>query len=152
MGLPWQADSGMCRSNYVPDYDLYLPTFWPARVPNQVLTEPNYDIVVDANQPMERRLAAFDERMRWEQPLAAPTPAGEMAAMVRLFGDMGLVETRPGVVGDANFPEEMMVATFGPAIVPPPPLARRLMAARAAPSAAKLAKYPVPVMYPTASK
>ena len=45
MGLPWQADTGFCRSGYTAPgytYDPYLPTFWPARVPNQVLTEANY--------------------------------------------------------------------------------------------------------------
>jgi hypothetical protein len=153
MGLPWQADSGFCRSNYDETYDPYVPTFWPARVPNQVLTEPNYAIVVDSNEPMARRQAAFSDRMRWESPLHAGTTAGEMEAMVRLFGDMGLVEERPGVVGDPNFPSEMMVASFGPAIVPPSPpgatpptaVAR---AAGAPISLAKPRKHPLPVQYP----
>ena len=43
-----------------------------------------------------------------------------MEQMVNVFGDMGLVETRPGVVGDPDFPETMMVAVFGPKIKPPP--------------------------------
>src|SRR6266540_4881195 len=41
MAVPWQCDTASCRSGYDPDYDPYLPTFWPARVPNHVLTEEN---------------------------------------------------------------------------------------------------------------
>ena len=44
MGLPWQADTAYCRSGYDADYDPYVPTFWPARVPNQVLTDAAYTI------------------------------------------------------------------------------------------------------------
>ena len=38
MGLPWQADTGFCRSGYPApgySYDPFLPTFWPARVPTK---------------------------------------------------------------------------------------------------------------------
>ena len=112
MGLPWQADTGFCRSGYDTNYDPFVPTFWPARVPNQVLTEPNYRIVVDPREPRERRLAAFTDRMVWTDPLQGST-AEQMEQMVRIFGDMGLVEVRDGVSGDTDFPATMMVASFG---------------------------------------
>ena len=38
MAMPWQTDAASCRSGYDSTYDPYLPTFWPARVPNQVLS------------------------------------------------------------------------------------------------------------------
>src|SRR5207248_10201689 len=38
MAVPWQTDTASCRSGYVRTYDPYVPSFWPARVPNQVLT------------------------------------------------------------------------------------------------------------------
>src|SRR6202049_1302681 len=44
--LPWQTDTASCRSGYTRKYDPYLPTFWPARVPNQILTQANYNIVM----------------------------------------------------------------------------------------------------------
>ena len=37
MAVLWQADTASCRSGYEPEYDPYLPSFWPARVPNHVL-------------------------------------------------------------------------------------------------------------------
>ncbi len=134
MGLPWQADTGFCRSGYDADYDPYVPTFWPARVPNQVLTEPNYEIVINPHESRERRLAAFTDRMVWTGPLQGST-AGQMEQMVRIFGDMGLVEVRHGVANDSDFPEWMMVASFGPGVKPPPPSAAAPMVAAAAPAA-----------------
>jgi hypothetical protein len=124
MGLPWQADTGFCRSGYSAPgytYDPYVPTFWPARVPNQVLTEANYAVAVDPAQPRERRLAAFAERMDWNAPLQGTTRAGQMDRMVVIFGSMGLLEVRPGVEHDPDLPPTMMVASFGPNVVPPPP-------------------------------
>ncbi len=47
--------------------------------------------------------------------------AGQMEQMVRIFGDMGLVEVRDGVANDADFPSSMMVASFGPGVKPPQP-------------------------------
>ncbi len=137
MGLPWQADTGFCRSGYDMNYDPFVPTFWPARVPNQVLTEPNYRIVVDPDEPRERRLAAFTDRMIWTEPLKGST-AGQMEQMVRIFGDMGLVEVRDGVSGDHDFPKTMMVASFGPGVQPtaPPAAAGAAAALAAAPPAA----------------
>jgi hypothetical protein len=133
MGLPWQADTGFCRSGYDTEYDPFVPTFWPARVPNQVLTEPNYRIVIDPHQPQERRLAAFTARMVWTDPLHGST-AGQMEQMVRIFGSMGLVEVRDGVVNDPDFPATMMVASFGPGVQPPaPPAPTPRVAAAAAP-------------------
>jgi hypothetical protein len=136
MGLPWQADTGFCRSGYPAPgytYDPYVPTFWPARVPNQVLTEANYRVAVDPAQPRDRRLAAYAERMDWNAPLKGTTTAGQMDRMVAIFGSMGLLEVRPGVEGDPDLPPRMMVASFGPKVTPPPPAAAPSVAPSAAP-------------------
>ena len=31
MALPWQTDTASCRAGYDKQYDMHLPTFWPAR-------------------------------------------------------------------------------------------------------------------------
>lgn len=113
MGLPWQADTAYCRAGYDTAYDPFAPTFWPARVPNHVLTAEDYAIVVDPQQPMARRIEAFSNRTSWNKPLHGTT-AGQMEEMVRIFGSMGLVEVRPGVPDDPAFPAQMMVASYGP--------------------------------------
>lgn len=113
MGLPWQADTAFCRSGYDTAYDPFAPTFWPARVPNQVLSQQSYEIVIDRSQPREKRVEAFVNRTDWNQPLKGAT-AMEMQQMVRIFGSMGLVEVREGVVDDPALPAVMMVASYGP--------------------------------------
>jgi hypothetical protein len=121
MGLPWQADTAFCQSGYSPDYDPYLPTFWPARVPNYVFTRKNYEVVVNTSQEREQRLAAFSARMRWNDALTGST-AEQMEMMVRTFEQMGLLEVLSGVVGDPIFPETMLVASFGQDVpIPDPP-------------------------------
>ncbi|WCM91325.1 LodA/GoxA family CTQ-dependent oxidase [Acidovorax sp. NCPPB 2350] len=117
MGLPWQADTAWCRAGYDTHYDPFAPAFWPARVPNQVLTDQDYAIVVDPKQPIERRIAAFSNRTDWNKPLRGST-AEVMTTMVRIFGSMGLLEVRPGVEGDPRFPARMMVAAYGPDVAP----------------------------------
>jgi hypothetical protein len=121
MGLPWQADTAFCQSGYNPDYDPNLPTFWPARVPNYVLTKKNYDVVVNPHEARERRLAAFFERMNWNDALTGTTPE-QMLMMLRIFCQMGLLEVLDGVVGDPILPQKMLVAAFGPDVpIPDPP-------------------------------
>lgn len=111
MAIPWQGDTGFCRSGYAPTYDPYLPTFWPARVPNQVLTEEDYQVVMDTSLPREIRLAAFNKRATWTRALARdPVPA--MLQMVRSFADMGVVEPRPGVAFDPDFPPVIYVESL----------------------------------------
>lgn len=108
MAVPWQTDTASCRSGYQKTYDPYLPTFWPARVPNQVLSRENYDIVMDKAKPMSERLAAFANRAAWIRPLGSKSYTDQINNMIHNFGDMGVVEHRPGP-GDAAFPASMEV-------------------------------------------
>lgn len=96
MALPWQGDTAYCRSGYDFEYDPYLPTFWPARVPNQVLTQVDYQTLCDRSQPMEVRIAAFQNRPSWLRQLPSKLPAPEqMMYMVNYFNEMGVLEAQP---------------------------------------------------------
>jgi hypothetical protein len=94
--------------------DPYLPTFWAARVPNEVLSELHYQIVMDPAQPLATRIAAFNRRSDWTRNLfQASTPwIEQLTNMVKSFDKMGIVEQRPGIPGDPNFPGEMFVETL----------------------------------------
>jgi len=107
MAVPWQADTSSCRSGYDSRYDPYLPTFWPARVPNQVLTERDYEIAVDEGRPPDERRAAFARRANWLRWLTPKAPQ-YMLDMVEHFGKFGVVETRPGP-SDGAFPARLLV-------------------------------------------
>jgi hypothetical protein len=105
LAVPWQTDSASCRSGYQTQYDPYLPTFWPARVPNQVLTAQNYAIVMDTKNPIGERLAAFASRASWFRTLSKSNAINDMIAH---YGEMGVVEQRDGP-GDPEFPPFMEV-------------------------------------------
>ncbi|MFI6151491.1 LodA/GoxA family CTQ-dependent oxidase [Kitasatospora sp. NPDC051170] len=134
MAVPWQTDTASCRSGYeysvslgLGPYDPYLPTFWPARVPNHVLAEEEYDVLVDTSRPMADRLAAFRSRRTWLRWLPRDY-ATAINAMVRDFGKLGVVERRPGPTDDPRLPAEVLVESevSFPA-EPAPPAARNLV-------------------------
>jgi len=111
MAVPWQTDTASCLSGYTMGfeqrYDPYLPTFWPARVPNHVLTEEDYDIVMDTSLPVAERQEAFERRGVWLRWLD-PDHAKARAEMVTAFGKLGVIEARPGPA-DGPFPDAILV-------------------------------------------
>lgn len=111
MALPWHGDTTFCRSGYEPEVDPFLPTFWPARVPNQVLTEDAYKIVMNTTLSFEKRKAAFTKREHWLRSLTGSAPA-QMQQMVDHFADIGIIEARPGP-SDRKFPAVLLVENLG---------------------------------------
>jgi L-lysine epsilon oxidase C-terminal domain len=108
MAVPWQCDTASCRSGYVPEYDPYVPAFWPARVPNEVLTKENYAIVVDTNRPLAERKAAFANRAAWIAPLGDTSYTDQINNMIAHFDHLGVVVTMPGPT-DHEFPPQLEV-------------------------------------------
>jgi L-Lysine epsilon oxidase N-terminal/L-lysine epsilon oxidase C-terminal domain len=121
MAVPWQTDTASCRSGYMPEYDPYVPTFWPARVPNQVLTKQDYEIVMDGERPLGERLAAFANRAAWIRPLGKGY-TNQINSMIQDISQMGVVEVQPGPQDDPHFPSVMEVENL-------PQQTRRLLAA-----------------------
>lgn len=112
MAVPWQTDTASCRSAYYlgygPRYDPYLPTFWPARVPNHVLTVENYATAIDPKNPPEQRMVAFEQRANWFRVLTGNYQQ-QINQMVTDFGRMGVVEVRQGLPDDPVVPPVVMV-------------------------------------------
>jgi hypothetical protein len=126
MAVPWQADTASCRSayDYEPsDYTAHLPTFWPARVPNQVLSAANYDIVMKGKSPDER-LKAFADRSDWIAPIMHGNYLDQINAFIGNISQMGVVEMREGPANDPAFPAMIGVQDMPPE--PPPHLAAAL--------------------------
>jgi hypothetical protein len=65
MGVPWQTDGASCLSGYEIGTYLPLPSFWAARVPNQVLSERSYTRVLDESLPVAQRLKHLFYRPEW---------------------------------------------------------------------------------------
>jgi hypothetical protein len=113
MAVPWQTDTASCRSGYLKSYDPYVPTFWPARVPNQLMTQEDYDLVLDTEQPMSDRLAAFARRASWLRPLGSNSYTDQINNMITHFDRMGVVESRPGPTS-GPFPQMFEVEDLHP--------------------------------------
>ena len=120
MGLPWQGDTAYCRAGYDPDYDLYQPSFWPARVPNTILTQEDYEVVMDQSLPREVRVVAFNRRRSWNRFIDRPEADGSkpsiaqvMDRMIAEFAEQGIIEARPGIDNDPEFPAIIYVENNG---------------------------------------
>ena len=110
MGIPWQGDTAYCRSGYDHDYDLFTPSFWPARVPNTVLTQADYEIVIDDSRPRAERIAAYNRRASWNRFIDTAGKVPQvMEKMIADFALQGIVEARPGVPNDPDFPKTIYV-------------------------------------------
>jgi len=111
MAVPWHTDTASCRSGLTRDYDPHLPAFWPARAPNQVLAEDDYRTVMDENEDLEARMAAFATRWDWNRTLGSGSYLNQLEAMIRKFADMGVVEPREGPTGRDSeyFPSRLEV-------------------------------------------
>jgi hypothetical protein len=130
MAIPWQEDTASCRSGYPTTVypDPYTPTFWPSRVPNQVLTEADYATVMNTRLSLEERTAAFNTRANWLRGLHLRAPyVHQITKMVSDFGELGIVEKRDGP-GDPAFPEHLYVETQATIVKPPSDAEARLEA------------------------
>jgi len=111
MAVPWQTDTSSCRSGYDKTYDPYVPTFWPARVPNEVMSRGAYKTVMDPDRPLRERLEAFANRADWLEPLNLDKSyTHQINHMIHFFDQMGVVEVQRGLPDDPRFPDEMQVS------------------------------------------
>lgn len=113
MAIPWQTDTASCRDGYSSEYDPFLPTFWPARVPNQVMNQYRYKQVLDTSLSNSTRQQAFAYRTDWldDLPLHGQpaTYTNQINSMVENFADLAIVQAHVGALGDPQFPTMMQV-------------------------------------------
>lgn len=134
MAVPWQTDTASCQSGYDKTYDPLIPTFWAARVPNQVLTEADYKVASDTSLSAEKRIAAFNHRPKWMRVLAKEYQV-YINQMVAHFGDMGVVEARERPARDKVLPPRVFVESVpGPIPTLPKAAAKAKLLAAPAPS------------------
>ncbi len=111
MLVPWQVDTAGCRSGYDTSYNPNSPSFWPAHVPNQVMTGADYDILMDTGRDAADRLNAFHHRVSWYDTMPTNVPREQLTVMVTFFGQMGIIEAMPGPKDLPGLPETVYVQT-----------------------------------------
>lgn len=120
MALPWHGDTARCRGGYDANHDggygAYTPAYWPARVPNQVLTQASFNKVKDSSQSKSDRLAAFETRDNWwrnmsDNPDSRDTVEEEKQAqfMIQHYEKLGTVLQAGGPADLAGIPGKIYV-------------------------------------------
>lgn len=95
MGVPWQTDEASCLSGYEIGTYLRLPSFWAARVPNQVLSEQSYSRLMDKRLSTGQRLKHFNYRLDWLRYFD-PTYQRRINENVAKWDKLGIIAEREG--------------------------------------------------------
>jgi hypothetical protein len=123
MACPWQTDTASCLSAYRPFGGEYLPTFWPARVPNDVLSQENYQILLDPHATVEAKETAFGvtQRQQWLRgivysehrtyPPVTITDPMPTQVFTTEWWKVGIVTRKTGPTDHALFPRQLWVET-----------------------------------------
>jgi len=96
MGVPWQTDEASCNSGlvYTPGRYLSSPSFWGARVPNQVLPSEAYNIAITPGLSSMQVQRHFSNRRFWLRDLQGGGYSDRINNMVHHWWRTGLVEAR----------------------------------------------------------
>jgi len=110
MAVPWQADTSSCLSAYKAYAGEYLPTFWPARVPNDVLTQKNYDII-SSNVDDATKIKAFspDQREKWLRGFLQYGFKEKIAKFTKNWYKTGIILKQKSNANPDLFPEDVWV-------------------------------------------
>lgn len=114
LGIPWQTDEASCLSGYNTSNYLPLPSFWAARVPNQVLAMQSYDRLQDSSLPEPQKMKHFTYRQFWLRDLnASGAYQARINNMVANWHAIGIVAEQPAPVGGTGpgWPERYWVET-----------------------------------------
>ena len=101
MVLPWQADTASCGAGYEPQVNPFFPTFWPARVPNQVLPQLHYQQAIDPEISETQKLKQFSLRLDWLRDLLYLTQTGPIEKINQFLADWSKV----GIITRQEVPE-----------------------------------------------
>jgi hypothetical protein len=95
----------------------YVPTFWPVRVPNDVLTEEDYKTLMNPDKNLDEKNKAFETREKWLRGVVyhygyppknvSPYTKG-INEFITEWPQVGILIQKEGP-GDANFPDKIWV-------------------------------------------
>lgn len=125
MAVPWHGDTARCRSGYDKEFHPFLPSFWPAKVPNEVLSEKNYRTFVNTGLSEEIRNDAFQQRDYWQRAFLLEGLDNEtvMQNTVSRFDELGIVQRLPTAPDQTSLINGVFVEQLKPGMPPLPELA-----------------------------
>jgi len=110
MALPWQVDAFTCGSGFEPLINPHLPTFWPARVPNHVLTKRSF---AEMNAPFisnAQSMKHFSHRQDWlRHNNSVDSTLDRLDQFMKEWFKLGIItrQSVPGGIGE--LPAEVFV-------------------------------------------
>jgi len=111
LGVPWQTDGASCNSgaDYSPSTFLSMPTFWGARVPDQVLAVENYRraSAVDESTSSLQAQKHFMLRVDWLRDVRGRDYYERIGHMVSEWWELGMVLPVPNT--PAHLPADSRV-------------------------------------------
>ncbi|MGX0905160.1 hypothetical protein ACSSV8_003754 [Roseovarius sp. MBR-79] len=112
LGVPWQTDEASCNSAalYTPSLYLSSPSFWGARVPNQVMPVEAFEIATLPGQPELQRQRHFSNRRLWLRDIQGRGYLERIDNMVSLWWRLGMVEAKSPPPG-TGLPDPCFVET-----------------------------------------
>jgi hypothetical protein len=116
LGIPWQTDEASCLAGY--DYSAYLPlpSFWAARVPNDVLSEQAFQQATETRLSYVQRLKNLAHRQFWLRDIQGSSYQTRINNMVQEWHLLGIVteHAAPAAAQDERqpgFPDRYWVET-----------------------------------------
>lgn len=96
LGVPWHTDEASCQSDfeYAPSTYLSMPSYWGARVPNQVLSTEAWSRSTDGASPALQRLKHSTYREDWTRDINVRNYYERIANMVQEWWMLGMIVPR----------------------------------------------------------
>jgi hypothetical protein len=112
MGVPWQTDEASCMSGYQAGTYLPTPSFWAARVPNEVLPEAGYLRMLDPNLPLFQRIKHLATRGEWLRFFSTQY-IKRINSNIAMWDKVGIIAERlgPADAAESGLPERLWVET-----------------------------------------
>jgi hypothetical protein len=104
LGVPWQTDEASCLNGYDASNYLPVPSFWAARVPNEVLSRHAFTQATDRRLPYAQRLKQFAYRQFWLRDLQGSSYQDRINNMVKEWSLIGIVAEVPALAAEAEEP------------------------------------------------
>lgn len=95
MGVPWQTDEASCLNGYDVGTYLPLPSFWAARVPNEVLSQNAFDQATRTDLPYATRFRQLSYRQTWLRTLEGSGYTERINNMVKHWHQLGIIAEQP---------------------------------------------------------
>src|SRR5262245_19983557 len=113
LGVPWQTDEASCLSGYDSSAYLPVPSFWAARVPNEVLSENAYRQATDSRLAYVQRLKSVAYRQFWLRDIQGSSYQARINNMVKEWSLLGIVaeQKEPAGRGEPGVPGRAWVET-----------------------------------------